>query len=286
MAQSSEALNTRLENINAIQPLLEALRTISLSNWRFSLRKIELAKSYISSLFEIYNGLELFDEDSGWENLINGNQKPLILAIGSNRGLCGNFNRDIAGKLQQIIKTDTEKYRVAIVGERLRKILDRKNFTIHQYIPLPNTTEITQKKINAIINQISSGSGTQNITLLFKTYRGAGRSQVILSPVFPNEFIKPAANKKSLDNFIFDTPKKEINSLLFENLFQLSAYYAFLLSSAAEHSTRFQLMENASKNADHLSDELFLEVQSLRRQKITEEMQELAVGAGLLNKRR
>lgn len=284
MAQGPEELKNRLENINAIQPLLEALRTISLSNWRFSLKKLELAKNYLNSLYEIYNELNA-DHTNGWqENPKSGNQNHLVLVIGSNRGLCGNFNRDIAERLIQITKGNSEMYLIAVVGERLRKIIERKNIPFHQYFPFPNATELTPEYGRMIAKQIYSLGNNQGVELLFNTYRGAGKYLTIQSPVFPNEFFEISSNRKSLEGFIFDTPSNEMITFLKEDLHNLSIYNAFLLSAAAEHSTRFQLMENASTNADHLSDELFLEVQALRRQKITEEMLELAVGAGLLNK--
>jgi F-type H+-transporting ATPase subunit gamma len=284
MAQSPEELKNRLENINAIQPLLEALRTISLSNWRFSLKKLALAKLYLKSFFEIYNELATNHNVNQQKKPETGNQNRIVLAVGSNRGLCGNFNRDIAENLKQLVFGNSESYQVVVVGERLGKIIERKNIPFNRYLPFPNAAELTPDYARVIANQIGLSGNNPNIVLLFNAYRGAGKYQTIQSPIFPNEFLKISSRGKSLDEFIFDTPVEEIISLLQEDLNYLSIYYAFLLSAAAEHSNRFQLMENASKNADHLSDELFLEVQALRRQKITEEMQELAVGAGLLNK--
>jgi F-type H+-transporting ATPase subunit gamma len=284
MAQSPEELKNRLENINAIQPLLEALRTISLSNWRFSLKKLALAKLYLKSFFEIYNELATNHNVNQQKKPETGNQNRIVLAVGSNRGLCGNFNRDIAENLKQLVFGNSESYQVVVVGERLGKIIERKNIPFNRYLPFPNAAELTPDYARVIANQIGLSGNNPNIALLFNAYRGAGKYQTIQSPIFPNEFLKISSRGKSLDEFIFDTPVEEIISLLQEDLNYLSIYYAFLLSAAAEHSNRFQLMENASKNADHLSDELFLEVQALRRQKITEEMQELAVGAGLLNK--
>lgn len=284
MAQSPEELKNRLENINAIQPLLEALRTISLSNWRFSLKKLALAKIYLKSLFEIYNELATNHNVNQQGKPEAGNQNRIVLAVGSNRGLCGNFNRDIAENLKQLVIGNSERYQVVVVGERLRKIIERKNIPFDRYFPFPNAAELTPDYARVIANQIGLSGNNPDIALLFNAYRGAGKYQTIQSPIFPNEFLKISSRGKSLEGFIFDTPVEEIISLLQEDLYYLSIYYALLLSAAAEHSNRFQLMENASKNADHLSDELFLEVQALRRQKITEEMQELAVGAGLLNK--
>ncbi len=59
--------------------------------------------------------------------------------------------------------------------------------------------------------------------------------------------------------------------------------YGLLLdSAAAEHSTRYQLMESATQNAERLISELTRVVQTGRQKEITQEMQELAAGAGLI----
>jgi F-type H+-transporting ATPase subunit gamma len=60
-------------------------------------------------------------------------------------------------------------------------------------------------------------------------------------------------------------------------------YGILLQSAAAEHSVRFQLLDGASQNAERLIDELGLFLQAARQDAITSELQDLAVGAGLLN---
>ena len=58
--------------------------------------------------------------------------------------------------------------------------------------------------------------------------------------------------------------------------------HSFVGVNAAGHSTRHRLMEAATQNAKRLIDELTVSVQSARRQAITEEMQTLVAGAGLI----
>ena len=59
--------------------------------------------------------------------------------------------------------------------------------------------------------------------------------------------------------------------------------YSIMLEAAiTEHAARFQLMESATQNAERLVEELTISIQSIRRQQITRELQELAIGAGLV----
>ena len=50
MTQNIENIYRRKENIETIDPLLSALRTISLSNWRSSLNRNKNLKSYVDEL--------------------------------------------------------------------------------------------------------------------------------------------------------------------------------------------------------------------------------------------
>jgi F-type H+-transporting ATPase subunit gamma len=79
-----------------------------------------------------------------------------------------------------------------------------------------------------------------------------------------------------------DTDPNELTMLMIHQLAVLDLYRILLYSSIAEHTARYQLMEEASSNADQLIEELSQDVQAARRQAITQEMEELAVGAGLL----
>jgi F0F1-type ATP synthase gamma subunit len=62
-------------------------------------------------------------------------------------------------------------------------------------------------------------------------------------------------------------------------------YMRILEAAAVEHSTRYQLMEEASQNAGRMIEEMTEVTQMYRREAITQEMQELASGAGLLGGR-
>lgn len=286
MAQAPEELNNRLDNISAIQPLLAALRTISLSNWRVALRKITRALSYLSHFQLILEEISKLLPEGSQTIDLGGKKSHIIIVVGSNRGLCGDFNRDLADQVLQYKRNPEISPKIILFGERLKKIIDRKKIAYDGYFSFPNPSEITPKYAKDILLQINSDSQESEKSLIFNMYRGAGKYTTTFSPIYPNLFIKDTAKGKSLEDFTFDTPPADILAFVKNELSHLSLYYAFLLSSAAEHSTRFQLMENAATNADNLSDELFLEVQALRRQRITEEMQELAIGAGLLRKQR
>jgi F0F1-type ATP synthase gamma subunit len=62
-----------------------------------------------------------------------------------------------------------------------------------------------------------------------------------------------------------------------------SFYQVQLKSMIAESSSRFRIMEEAKQNAGDIMTALSQEIQAERKRQITQEMQELAVGAGLID---
>jgi F-type H+-transporting ATPase subunit gamma len=62
-------------------------------------------------------------------------------------------------------------------------------------------------------------------------------------------------------------------------------YKLLLESAAAEHAARYELMGAATQHADRLIEELTLAIQTTRQRAITQEMQELAAGAGMVGTR-
>jgi F-type H+-transporting ATPase subunit gamma len=83
---------------------------------------------------------------------------------------------------------------------------------------------------------------------------------------------------------IVETDPLSLYATVVEQWAAVQLYEVLLDAAAAEHSTRFQLMESATQNADRLIDELTLTIQTARRHEITQEMAELAAGAGLIGR--
>jgi len=282
MAQNPEEVKNRLENIHAIKPLLTALRTISLANWKQAINKQELLKSYISNPKNIYIYLS-----SKLNQKPSAEIKPVetIIAIGSNRGLCGNFNRDIVDTINEIINESNQgKPKLLIFGDRLRKLLVRGNISFDKFFNFLNPSLNMFTHILNLASPYFSTDINYRISVIYNEYTGAAKYRTISKAIFPLTISRGVQSNIELSEYIYDTDPNLLLVYLERHLGVLSLYNAFLSSAASEHSTRFQMMESSSKNADRLSEELEIEVQFHRRQKITSEMQELAVGAGLLDK--
>jgi F0F1-type ATP synthase gamma subunit len=69
------------------------------------------------------------------------------------------------------------------------------------------------------------------------------------------------------------------------HLLAIRFYQLILDAIAAENFYRYRLLEEAKENTSNLLEELALAIQSERRKEITQQLQELLVGSGMLAQR-
>jgi len=120
------------------------------------------------------------------------------------------------------------------------------------------------------------------VEVVYNSYQGLARyeprhQQLLPPPTIPEE--------QPLWPPTIETDARQLWSLAAELWLSAALYGVLLESAAAEHSARFQLLDGASQNADRLVEELTLYLQTARQQAITSELQDLAVGSGLLQSR-
>jgi len=120
--------------------------------------------------------------------------------------------------------------------------------------------------------------------LSFRKYKGETYKPV-LTRLLP--FLQESDNQIDFEldwpKPIIDSAPEQIIKRSFEHLTAISFYEIILESIAAENYFRYNLLEEAKKNIDELVDSLTTITQIAKRAAITQQIQELSVGAGLTN---
>ena len=279
MTHAIEKTSQRKENIESIEPLISAMRTISLSNWRSSLNRKINQKPFLSEMESIYAILN----EQGLPKLQSSTKKKkIIYVLGSNRGLCGNFNKRILKFFNQQNIGNQNGQKIILVGTKLFKLFSESNITIQHSIDFPEIQKVQDFSIS-ICSPLANELDQTIISVVYNKYSGASKYYPVMKEIYPIEKQQTIFSNDKNTNFIIDTNKQHLFSTV--EFFLLITYLQNCLysSSAAENSARFVNMENAGRNVDNLIDELKIIIQNHRRRLITEETQELAVSSGLLN---
>jgi F-type H+-transporting ATPase subunit gamma len=292
MVEDLERVEERLDNIRSVQPLLEALRTIAMGSWQTARRHQRSVSRFQDRLkgmlILLLPHLSARKDEQPAEGSVA--RRSVVLAIGSERGLCGQFNRVMAQQAQHYLdrrRGPDSQVELWALGTRLVRLLRRYAVPLHWSERLSVTGlppyRLAFDLARRWLVEYEQGE-LDRIDILYNDYRGVGRYQSTIARLVPPEItVEAAPGAEALwPQPIVETDPQGLYVRIVEQLTSVGLYQLFVASAVAEHSTRYQLMEDASQNAERLTGELTMAVLQARRQAITQEMQELVVGAGML----
>ncbi|MBE0699664.1 MAG: F0F1 ATP synthase subunit gamma, partial [Anaerolineaceae bacterium] len=113
MSETINQTKTRLENIQSVEPVLGALRTIAMGSWKAALNRRVWALEYASRLSSITaQVLPLLTRLQIPPPLVDSSdagERVIVLVIGSERGLCGAFNRELVEGARRYLTEATRR---------------------------------------------------------------------------------------------------------------------------------------------------------------------------------
>lgn len=279
----------RLDNIRAVEPVLSALRTVSQGSMQAARKRGAAVERYGRELLALTTWLPEGVKPSPSEALF-AHSRTLLVALGSDRGLCGRFNNDIVNQLvvqHRILDEQGIPHETWSLGLRLKRTLENSDVDTafsgrfaRRTLPAFDTAHDLASRMLAGLH----AGDFREIVLVLNRERRAGRYSTVAERLLPAE---SATGSGSVHEVTWPSPIIETDptGLLDRILAQAAAvqlFGAMLASSAAEHAARYHLLEDAAQNTERLAGDLEMAVQLARQQAITAEMQELAAGSGLI----
>nr|NQU92254.1 ATP synthase F1 subunit gamma [Bacteroidota bacterium] len=284
----------RIESVKSTQQITSAMKMVSASKLRRAQNAIQTMRPYAAKLTEIMQNISSGMDDTAESSYtqVREPNRILIIAIASNRGLCGPFNANV-GKavIQRVHEVYPGQYQtgnldILTIGKKLNdflmsrkyrvarrndEILDNLNF--EEVIPFAESImkDFAEKKydvIEVIYNQFKNAA-VQILT-----------DEQFL-PIVPGDKGETVSATQKFD-FIFEPSKKDIVQELIPKSLKIQLYKALLDSVASEHGARMTAMHMATDNAQELLKELKLSYNKARQAAITNEILEIVSGAEAL----
>jgi F-type H+-transporting ATPase subunit gamma len=284
-----EGIQTRLNNIRSVEPILEAMRTISLGSWQAALNRHHRLGRYSERLAGILAALapRLGGHRAAYRQSHPASIEALV--IGSERGLCGAFNSSLIQFADPVLNEYADAgqtVRLAVLGSRAQRSLERIGRAPDAFRALPTTAVPSVELANELTLDWLRRYEAREIDAVYVIYHAYVDSRLyrptatrLIPPSLPST--SGVAAPSWPPSYVDADPVALYRRLA--RLWTVSEMYRILLSStASEHSTRYQLMEGATQNTQRLTQELTLALQSVRQRAITAEMLDLAAGAGML----
>ena len=283
-------IRTRITSVESTMQITSAMKMVSAAKLKRAQDAITqmrpFAKKFNEILLNVSGSVEGSDHPLMKKN--NG-KKVLLIALSSNRGLCGGFNSNVIKEVKRVIQQNPDKeYSILPIG---KKVFDafKKSTLINDNDLLPKDCELIwdnlsydyvveaiMKIINAFENNVYDES-----YIIYNSFKNAAVQELINEKFLPVEPIEDSSVSSSSD-YIFEPNQEEILNDLIPNSLKIKFYKALLDSFASEHGARMTAMHKATDNATEMKKELTLFYNKARQASITSEILEIVAGAEAL----
>ncbi|MEA3344943.1 MAG: FoF1 ATP synthase subunit gamma [Chloroflexota bacterium] len=289
--EESKRIQERLDNVRSVEPILSALRTISMGSWRAALNQMDRVRRYEVHLAAVVPPLlPHLPIERARRRAAPEFAHAAVLVVGSERGLCGAFNVAAVERVEAYLaELDGTGVKVDLLalGSRVHRFLQRRDHELSWWgklslAKLPSfnlALSLTRRWLTQYEER-----ELDVVDVAHNAYRGTGEYEPTVTRLIPPRPPDDEAAPSHDPWFptIVETDPLRLYARVAEQWTAISLHRLLLDSAAAEHAARYRLMETATQNAEELIDELTATVQAARQQAITQEMQELAASAGLI----
>jgi F-type H+-transporting ATPase subunit gamma len=291
---SLKEVRIRITSVGSTQQITKAMKMVSAAKLRRAQDAIVKMRPYASKLKEILENLSgsLDSNDAGPYSKVRPVNKVLIIAITSNRGLCGGFNANIIRAANRLITADyagqakSKNLKVLAIGKKASDFY-AKNPSIysgnHNTLFANLTFESVSEIANTIMKEFVEGA-YDKVELIYNQFKNAAVQVVVTEQLLPIQPAALAAGKKAEKpvDYILEPSQIEIVEQLIPLSIKTQLFKALLDSHASEHGARMTAMNKATDNAAELLKQLKLSYNKARQAAITNEILEIVGGAEAL----
>lgn len=267
-------MRQRIKAIETIKKITQAMRIISMSLHGRLKNKQTAISRYKDGIHALF--FTLMRNNPTWINPFDHpkSDKKLIIVIGSNKGLTGNFNTSLFKFFEnKSAKAQSADY-IAIGKKAVEYLKNKKNVSI-----IKSYTDVSFNTLFSITQEISATIEQANYTSV-NVYSNKIRNFFIQKP-HVTQLLPFAVEKDSglhqfdMSDYIWEQKPEEILNLLAKMMINADIQYLIFESLLAEQAARFVSMDSSTRNAKNLLDETKLQYNKLRQAKITKELTEL-----------
>ena len=285
MANLKEIRN-RIASVSSTMQITSAMKMVSAAKLKKAQDAITAMRPYSDKLTELIQDLSA-SADTDQPNpytVVRQEEKILLVAITSNRGLCGAFNTNVIKETLRLSKEEFEGKTVELVtiGKKGSDILSKSlPFKSSHDDVFDNLTFDNTAKVAESIMEAFAGSEYDKVALIYNRFKNAATQLITIEPFLPI-VSQSSEEETSNGDYIFEPSQAEIINELLPKSLKTQLFKAIRDSLASEHGARMTAMHKATDNATELRDQLKLTYNKARQAAITNEILEIVGGAEAL----
>ncbi len=288
-------LRNRIDSVKSTQKITSAMKMVAAAKLRRAQEQAEAARPYSERMERMLGSLaQGLPSGAGGPALLAGtgtDRVHLVVVATSDRGLCGGFNSTIVREAKSAIRrlqAGGKEVKLLCVGRRGRDMLRRD----YGGLIIDTIEDVGRRRlgfgdaisITGRIRTMFEAGEFDVCTIIYNHFRSALTQIVTTRQLIP--FTAPDGEEDGDEKgegaraiYEFEPDEQEILADLLPRNLAVQIFHALLENGASEQGARMTAMDNATRNAGDMIDDLTLTYNRTRQAFITRELIEIISGA-------
>ncbi len=291
---STQQIRRQIQSTQNTSQITKAMEMVAASKMKKSQQAALLARPYAEAALNILQSVGESVEPTKHYLLENREVKNLcIIAVTSDKGLCGGFNSNVLREVQKIVNLNKDKkISIIAIGKKAENYFKKRNEVSAVFNGIGDTVELRETlPISKLLISEFLDKKYDKIIAVYNNFISTIKQDIKVKKLLPitrrsleetiEEIQDMAKNEYKKNNGVdykFEPSAEKVLRNLLPNLVETQIYHVVLESNASEHSARMVAMKNATDSAAEILDDLKLLYNYIRQQKITQEISEISAG--------
>jgi F-type H+-transporting ATPase subunit gamma len=275
-------LRTRVSAITNIQRVTGAMYMVAAAKMRRAQEAIESARPYAEQLDLTLRRLRgSIDSDSHPLLQERPVERLAAVVVTADRGLCGGFNGNV-GRMARVELESLQDIEIELttVGRKGRDFLRNRGFDADQHhadifrdLNFAHATAIAQQATRDFVD-----GKVDRVLLIYSQFQSVANQVPVVQQLLPIQ-ADTSADGAQAGNYLFEPDPDQLLEALVPRHVNFQVWSALLSTNAGFFAAQMTAMDNATKNAGDLVEELTREMNKERQSSITLELMDIIGGA-------
>ncbi len=288
-----KVLKNRIASVKSTRKITKAMQMVAAAKLRRAQEAAEMSRPYAERFNAVMAGLaaSVGGSDSA-PKLLSGtgsDKVNLLVVMTSERGLCGGFNSNIVKKAKthaQKLLAEGKEVKILTVGKKGRDQLKR-DYAAHLvgHVDLTDVKRLSYADAQGIAKDVLSrfDDGEFDVATLFYSEFVNVVSQIPQArQIIPATYEEGKTEEGPTTLFDYEPSEEAILADLLPRGVATAIFSGLLENAASEQGARMSAMDNATRNAGEMIENLTIEYNRSRQAVITNELIEIISGAEAL----
>jgi F-type H+-transporting ATPase subunit gamma len=289
MAVQAKAIKQKIKGVGNIRKITRTMEMVSVSKMKKASSAALVVRSYAKAAEKVivHIGSKQASEHRYFKT--NNSPKNLYIICSSNKGLCGSYNTNIYRKLSKTLSgQDMSEIDFITIGKQSEKIAKRLGGkVIASFTEIGDTPDMAlAANVFSIANDVFKNEEYSKVSFVYTHFIKQMSYEPTIAQLFPfsSEMVQEILPLEGSDNLnketVFEPSESAVLEEIVPSLIEALIFAGLTDASASEHSSRMFAMKTASDNAKEMQRILTISYNRARQDAVTQELAEIAAGAG------